>query len=258
MAGLRAGLARIEGAVTAFERGLIVVLLALMAGAVFLDAIHRLFAAEEGRIARLLVALAPGGLESTARRVLAPALLVVVTFLVSYAALRTRATSRAKESLSAVATPVRLLLAAAAITIALAAATQLFVWAVPSGLVWSQQMALCFMLWVALAGASLGARERAHIAFELAGAIWPPRLRRPVERLARLIAAAFTLFLAVLAAAHAREHYLEWSSSGGTAGIFEGFRVPRWTIFGFLPVPLAVTALRFVAYGVRNVEEPPR
>ena len=43
----------------AFERGLIVVLLAVMAGAVFLDALHRLFAAEEGRLERLLVALAP-------------------------------------------------------------------------------------------------------------------------------------------------------------------------------------------------------
>ena len=126
--------------------------------------------------------------------------------------------------------------------------------AVPSGLVWSQQMALCFMLWVALAGASLGAREHAHIAFELAGVIWPRRLRRPVERLARVLAAAFTLFLALLAAAHTREHYLEWQGSGGTAGLFEGFRVPRFAIFGFLPLPLTATALRFLAFGVRRDE----
>ena len=125
---------------------------------------------------------------------------------------------------------------------------------VENGLVWSQQMALCFMLWVALAGASLGAREHAHIAFELAGVIWPRPLRRIIERIARLLAAGFTLFLAVLAAAHAREHYLEWHSSGGTAGIFEGFRVPRFAIFGFLPLPLTVTALRFLAYGVRRDE----
>ena len=58
----------------------------------------------------------------------------------------------------------------------------------------------------------------------------------------------------MLAAAHAREHYLEWASSDGAAGLFEGFRAPRWIIFGFLPVPFAVMALRFLAFGVRKPE----
>jgi TRAP-type C4-dicarboxylate transport system permease small subunit len=252
----RGRLARLEAGVAAFERGLIATLLALMAVAVFLDAIHRLFAADEGRLERLVVALTPAAIEGVARRFLAPALLGLVTFAVCYLALRARRTGETG--------PIRrrpLLLAAAAITLGLAVAVRIFVQALPGGLVWSQQMALCFLLWVALAGASLGAREHAHIAFELAGVIWPRRLRKPVERLARAVAGAFTLFLALLAAAHTREHYLEWASSGGTAGLFEGFRVPRFVIFGFLPLPLTVTALRFCAYGVRRDDpapEPPR
>jgi TRAP-type C4-dicarboxylate transport system permease small subunit len=243
---LRRALRRLEGAVTTFERALIVGLLAVMAGAVFHDALHRIFAAKEGRLERLLVALLPAGLESAARAAVAPALLALATFGVVYGALRTRAVASGTRS--------RALAFAALWTLGLAGGAQALVRGLPSGLVWSQQMALCFMLWIGLLGASLAARDRAHIAFELAGKIWPRPLRRPVELIARTVAAGFSLFLALLAAAHAREHYLEWSSSGGAAGLFEAFRVPRWTIFGFLPLPLTVMGLRFVAYGVRAPE----
>jgi TRAP-type C4-dicarboxylate transport system permease small subunit len=243
-----ATLATVDRGVAAFERGLIVVLLAVMAGAVFLDALHRLFAAEEGRLERLLVALAPAAIESAVRRVLAPAVLALITFAVGYFALRARRPPGFARR--------RLLIEAAALAAGLALATRLLVWLLPGGLIWSQQMALCFMLWVALAGASLGAREQSHIAFELAGKLWPARLRRPVELVARVIAAGFALFLAVLAGANALEHYREWASSGGTAGNFEAFPVPRFLVFGFLPLPLAVMGLRFLAYGVRPPEQP--
>jgi TRAP-type C4-dicarboxylate transport system permease small subunit len=242
-------LALLDRALAAFERGLIVVLLAVMAGAVFLDALHRLFAAEEGRLERLLVAVAPAAIEATVRRVLAPALLALITFAISYGALKARRPPASHRG--------RLLLEAGLLSASLALATRLLVWLLPSGLIWSQQMALCFMLWVALAGASLGAREQAHIAFELAGKLWPARLQRPVELLARVIAAGFALFLAVLAGANALEHHEEWVSSGGTAGNFEAFPVPRFLIFGFLPLPLVVMGLRFLAYGVRAREAAP-
>jgi TRAP-type C4-dicarboxylate transport system permease small subunit len=246
--------ARVDAAVAQLERGLIVALLALMAVAVFLDAIHRLFAADEGRLERMVVALTPAAFEGAARRVLAPALLALLTFAVAYAAGRARQRVLAPAG---AAPRGRVLLLAAGLTAGLSLAVWLFVRAVPSGLVWSQQMALCFMLWIALAGASLGAREHAHIAFELAGKIWPARLQRPVELLARLIAAGFALFLALLAGANALEHYEEWASSGGTAGSFEAFRVPRFLVFGFLPLPLAVLGLRLLAHGVRPREPLP-
>jgi TRAP-type C4-dicarboxylate transport system permease small subunit len=241
-------LAAADAGLAAFERALIVALLAVMAGAVFLDALHRQFAAEEGRLERLLVALAPAGLAAIMRRFVAPGLLALATATIAYFACKARSHPGAGR--------LRLLAQAALLTAALAGAARALVWLLPSGLIWSQQMALCFMLWVALAGASLGAREHAHIAFELAGKLWPRPLRRPVELLARLIAAAFTLLLAVLAVAHAREHYLEWSTSDGVAGSFEAFRVPRFLVFGFLPLPLATLALRFLAHGVRPAETP--
>jgi C4-dicarboxylate transporter DctQ subunit len=212
-----------------------------MAGAVFLDALHRVFSAEEGRIERALVALAPAALAPAVRAFVAPAILVLATFGIAYGALRTRGARRPWPG-------------AIGVTVAVTLAVQALVRGLPNGLVWSQQMALCFMLWVGLMGASLGTRDRAHIAFELAGKIWPPRLRRPAELLARIISAAFALFLAFLAAVFAGEHHAEWASSNHTAGLFEAFRVPRFVVYGFLPFPLAMMGLRFLAYGVRAPE----
>jgi C4-dicarboxylate transporter DctQ subunit len=241
----RRWLRRFDDAIAAGERALIVVLCALMAGAVFLDAMHRTFSAEEGRLERLIVALLPAGAEGFARAIGGPVALALATFGVAYGALRTRNPGGVRR---------RALAIAAGATAALAGAAELLVRGLPNGLVWSQQMALCFMLWVGLLGASLGAREHAHIAFELAAKIWPARLRPAVGGLARALAAGFCLFLALLAALYAREHHLEWSSSGGDAGLFEAFRIPRFLIFGFLPLPMAAMGLRFAAYGVRAPE----
>src|SRR5688500_11640546 len=116
--GIRRIATRVEAAATAFERGLIVVLLAFMAGAVFLDALHRGFAAEEGRLERLVIWLMPAPWEGAGRAVIAPALLVVVTFLVLLGALRTRTPARGIGRTAALA---------AAGTVALAGATQLLV-----------------------------------------------------------------------------------------------------------------------------------
>ncbi|HEY0705848.1 MAG TPA: TRAP transporter small permease subunit [Polyangia bacterium] len=243
-----AALHRVERGIAAGERALIVVLIIVMTASVFLDALHRVFAAGEGRTAGLLRAILPES-AAVAAPIAAAILLVLATFAITYGALATR--ERVTGSLGGVG---RRMLQAALITVGLAAFTQALVFVAPNGLVFSQQMSLCFLLWMALAGASLGARERSHIVFELAGHIWPQKWRRAVELVARVLAAGFTLFLALLAARHAHGHYREWVESDGAAGLFEAFPVPRFTIFGFLPLPLITLALRFLMFGVRSDE----
>ncbi|MDX2020363.1 MAG: TRAP transporter small permease subunit [Deltaproteobacteria bacterium] len=244
--GARRSLMRLEALVTAFERGLIIVLLATMAGAVFLDALHRIFAAKSGRTERLVAAILPAA-SGALSQVIAPTLLALGSFGVVYAALRTRQ--------QGVGARKRSLLIAAIITVALVAGTRLLVLGLPNGLVWSQQMALCFMLWLGLTGASLATREHGHIVFELASKLWPSSLKMPVEWLSRLLAAGFSLFLAYLSVVHAHEHYVEWATSDGLAGLFEAFRVPKWFVYGFFPIPLTIMGLRFLAFGVRAPEE---
>jgi TRAP-type C4-dicarboxylate transport system permease small subunit len=233
-------LTRLDAGLAAAERALIVVLCALMAGAVFLDAMHRTFSAEEGRLARLVAWLLPAALAGATRTVIAPVALLLATFGVTCAAWRTRDPGLGRS---------KVLLRGLVTTALLTAGTQALVRGLPNGLVWSQQMALCFMLWVGLLGASLGAREHSHIVFELAGKLWPARLRWQIDGLARFVAAGFCLFMALLALLYAREHYLEWATSDGQAGLFEALRVPRFLIFGFLPLPFASMGLRFIAHG---------
>lgn len=239
-------LVRLEALVTAFERGLIVVLLAIMSGAVFLDALHRIFAARSGRTERLVAAVLPASAGALAQT-LAPTLLAFASFGVVYAALRTRQQGAGSRK--------RSLVIAATITVALVAGTRLLVLGLPNGLVWSQQMALCFMLWLGLTGGSLATREHGHVVFELASKLWPTKLKTPVEWLSRLFAAGFSLFLAYLSVVHAHEHYVEWATSDGLAGLFEAFRVPKWFVYGFFPIPLTIMGLRFLAFGVRAPEE---
>jgi TRAP-type C4-dicarboxylate transport system permease small subunit len=241
MKALGRALLRIDGAVAAGERALAVALLAVMTAAVFLDALHRILSAREGRLEALLAAILPVGAEGAVRAALAPTLLAAAVFGVLYAALR----SLEGRQLSRRAA----LAGAAAGTVVAAGAGAALVRGLPNGLVWSQQMALAFMLWVGLIGASLATRDRAHIAFELAGRLWPQALRPVVRVLARVAAAAFAALLALLAWRYAAGSYREWADSGGAAGLFEAFRVPRFLVYGFLPVPLAIMAARFAGHG---------
>lgn len=245
---MSAFLRRLDHAVYSIERLLIVGLLALMASAVFADAMHRVFSAGEGRVERLLVALLPEAQAELARRVLAPALIVLVTWGLVYLAFRT---AERKEPMARKPAAVY----ATLVTAALGGATQALVHGLPNGLVWSQQMALCFMLWVGFLGASLATRDRTHIALEVAGKIWPARMKPAVDVLCRVVAAGFCLFLAVLSVKFTIWHYGEWAESEGAAGVFEGFEVPRFAIFGFLPIPFAIMTLRFLGYGVTPPED---
>ena len=226
--GAIARLGRLDALVAGVERAAIVALLAVMTVAVFLDALHR---------------------SLSARPLLAPAIVAAVVFAIAYAGLRGGEPSRRSRRAALIG-------AGAAAALGVGAAEALL-HGLPNGLIWSQQMALCFMLWVGLLGASLATRERAHIAFEMAGKLWPGRLRRPADLLARLAAAGFSALLALLAFRYARDSYDEWAASGGAAGLFEAFRVPRFLIYGFLPAPLAVMAARFLGYGASGVHAAP-
>ena len=59
----------------------------------FLDALHRVFSADEGRLERLLVALAPSA-AAAIRAWIAPVILLLATFGVAFGALRTRQARR--------------------------------------------------------------------------------------------------------------------------------------------------------------------
>lgn len=218
-------LRKFDDVVFRFECLLIVVLMAAMALAVFGDTMHRTFNGIEG----------------------VPFLLLLVTFVVCYAALTT-------AELPTPFTRPQALARAAGLTAAIAAGIWLLLTLLPNGLIWSQRMALCFMLWVGFVGASIATREHAHIVFEVADRIWPVKVQPVVKTIAKLVPFLFCLYLALLAFTHTRYHYGDWVESEGVAGVFEGWPAPKFLVYGFLMFPFTVMAYRFLLHGVGNAE----
>lgn len=235
-------LKKIDDAIYAAERGLTVLLIALMASAVFVDVTHRKFSEPVGNLERILGAFLPISPEMLDQWV-APGVLLLLVFLVAYGAFRTaEVTPRIPRPRAAGF--------AAATAIGGALAVKVLLVALPNGLIFSQKMALCMLLWVGFLGASMATREGNHIVFEVADRIWPRKIQKQVRFVATASAVLFSVGLAVLAIAYTSHSYADWAESGGVAGRFEGFDVPQFTVYGFLPIPFLVMAFRFALYGV--------
>lgn len=239
-------LKKIDDAIYAAERLLTVVLIALMASAVFIDVTHRKFNEPVGNLERLLGAFLPVSPEMLDQWI-APAALLLLVFAVAYGAFRTA------EVTPRIPRP-RAVGYAAATAVGGAFAVKILLVALPNGLIFSQKMALCMLLWVGFLGASMATREGNHIVFEVADRIWPKSIQKQVRFIAAGSAVLFSLALAVLAVAYTSHSYADWAESGGVSGRFEGFDVPQFTVYGFLPIPFAVMAFRFALYGVFTTE----
>ena len=239
-------LKKIDDAIYAAERILTLGLIACMALAVFLDVTHRKFNEPVGNIERVLTHFLPME-QATIHTWLVPVVLMLLTFGLCYAGFRTAETTppipRNKALGYSVATALGLVVFVKGLLFLL-----------PNGLIFSQKMALCMLLWVGFIGASMATREGNHIVFEVADRIWPARIRPYVKHVAAGSAVVFCLGLSALAISYTSHHYRDWADSQHVAGVFEGFPAPIWMVYGFLPVPLAIMAFRFARLGVLSTE----
>ncbi len=107
-----------------------------------------------------------------------------------------------------------------------------------SGLLWADPALRLSVLWIALVGAMIGARERRHIAMDLL----QQHLNAPWgERVAALAALATAAICALTAWHGARMVALEWQD-GGRAFL----QLPLWACELIIPLALAVIALRYL------------
>ena len=240
-------LKKIDDAIYGAERALTVLLVAMMVIAVFVDVTHRKFSEPVGNVERFLGSLFPSIPAETLDVWLAPLIVFLLFFGMVYLAFRTAEVEPRVQRPKALGY-------ALAVAVASAIFIKLLLAALPNGLIFSQKMALCFMLWVGFLGASMATREGNHIVFEVADRIWPDKVKKQVRWTAAGSAIAFCLFLAILGIAYTSHVYTDWAESDGVSGRFEGFDVPQWTVYGFLPIPFFVMAWRFAIYGVFTTE----
>jgi TRAP-type C4-dicarboxylate transport system permease small subunit len=240
-------LQRLDNAVLRVEQFVCIALLGAMAVSVFADTLHRQ-STNEGKLERLFARWMP--MESAIKVSLAVAL--VLLFIIVYGALRT---ARMKK------TPTPKVAAGLALVISAAiyAGVKLLGVVFPNGFFWSQAFALYAMLWVGMLGASMATKEKSHLTLEIMEFAWKGRAKAHIGRVGALIAAAFCLFLAWLSYQVVDFWRGIWVESEGLSGAADAFPVPKYVMFGILPVTLTVMALRFLGrvLGPTEEEKPP-
>lgn len=236
---MRLLLSRIDDLVERVERLVVLVFLAVMSGAVFLDVIHRVCATPNGIILRTLTALWPGEPTPALATVGVPLVGAVFAWIFWYGTLRTAKGSTLSAGRSAGA------------AVGITGITALLLFALlklfPNGLVWSQPLSLGLLLWVALLGATLATKARAHIVLEVAEKLWPPSARRWTRLAGGLVAASFCLLLLVLATNYTADFYEQWQSG---VGYLSGIRLPKWVVLVSMPVCFTLMSIRMIAYSI--------
>lgn len=234
-------LSRLDDASARVERGVVLVLLAVMSATVFFDVVHRVASTRDGLILKLLVALTGGDRTSPAlREVGVPAVAGLIAYGFFYGALRTAAGERFDTRGRAAAGALGLLGLAVA---ALFGILTFF----PNGLVWSQPLSLSLLLWVALLGSTLATKARGHIVLEVADKLWPAALLPFVRLGSGLLAAVFCGVLVALGLHFATDFYEQWREG---VGYIPGLRLPKWVIFTSIPVCFAIMGARFLGLAV--------
>lgn len=237
-------LARLDEGVARFERVVVLVFLSVMSLVVFLDVAYRVSATPDGLILKLLLLFAGSDPSAqtvdTAGRVGVPAVGALCAFGFYYAAFRTASGSTVTAG--------RGLLYALVSTLATGGAMLLLHAVFPYGLVWSQELALSLMLWVALLGASLATKARGHIALAVAQKLWPVKALPYVRLASGVIAAVFCFLLLILSVHFAWDFFEQWREYD--VGYLAGIGIPKWTVYLALPMSFLVMGLRFIAYSI--------
>ena len=243
MARVKSTLSRLDAAVYRIERVAAASAFLLMGGVMFIAVVQRVYANQESRIGVGVLKLAHAlGASPDPATVHGPVSLVInllLTFLLSYAALRTAKRKRPPSR------PKDLALALLA-TLALAGLVKLVLTVWATGFEWAPSVALACMLFVGFLGASLATYEKRHLALEMGEKIWPKPALRYVKAMANLTTATMMVFLLALAVISLRLHIATWLVNP-LVGLLQGTsKTPAWIAFLVFPYAFFVMTVRFV------------
>jgi TRAP-type C4-dicarboxylate transport system permease small subunit len=216
-----------------------------MSLSMFAYVLHRVFSRPGSKVADLLTAVLPFIDRSVFEGGGTTALLTGITFLLSYAGIRTMRPSETLGPLSRLVS----LACAALVTYVLVILVVTVLEAFPNGLYWAPKVALICMFWVGLLGASVATYERRHLALEMGEKLWPKKARRWVSSFAFLASAAMCIALLALAYLSIKQWRDAWILNPLT-GIIEPTEIPRWVALLVLPYTFLVMTLRFIGQSI--------
>jgi len=117
-----------------------------------------------------------------------------------------------------------------------------------SGIFWSDPLVRALVLWIALVGAMVGARDNNHIRIDVLSRFLPERVRR----FSGAVNASFTSVVCGFLALHSlRLVVMDWQ-----AGSMAFAMVPVWFIESIMPLGFGIIALRYLLLAVLLLRSP--
>lgn len=142
-----------------------------------------------------------------------------------------------------------LILATALIVLVLLAAAQIGLRTLfDSGTIWLEPLLRTLVLWVAMLGAMIAAREGRHIGLDIVSRVLPRPALRATHALAFLFAAGVSATLAWQSWRMVLDEY--------AVGTMAFASVPAWLAQAILPFALAVIALRLAIFALKPPPAP--
>jgi TRAP-type C4-dicarboxylate transport system permease small subunit len=232
---------RVDRWIYRIERGAVAGMLALMGLVVFLDVVYRVSATRDSP-------LVPDSLELSLGVAAVPVWGGLILAVLGILAFRTRGDARAVPKGLAVGGATAVLLFA-------------YIHFLPSGLVWSQTLALSLTLWMGMTGACIAAYQRRHLALDVGSKLWPPSLAPKVSAVGHFVTAAFCLLVVVLGLmsvfgsgsgdARIPGHLDSWVDSHYAGGTMTGTIIPKWVVMLSIPVGMCILTFRFALQGIK-------
>ena len=113
-----------------------------------------------------------------------------------------------------------------------------------TGILWGDPLLRHLLLWVALLGATMAAKEGKHINIDVISKLLPDRGKAAIQALTNL----FSTFICVLLI----QASLKFIRDEFQVGALAFLKVPTWTVTLIFPAAFGLIALRFAIRGFRN------
>ncbi len=113
-----------------------------------------------------------------------------------------------------------------------------------TGILWGDPLLRHLLLWVALLGATMAAKEGKHINIDVISRLIPDRGKAAVQALTDLFSTSICILLILASLKFLRDEF-----QVGTIAFLE---VPIWTVGIIFPVAFGLIGLRFAINGFRN------
>jgi len=251
---LRKTIDKLDDAVLAVERVLLLVTLSLMTVLVALDVAQRTFSRPISKTSTLLLALMPSPSAETRQFVIetvGPWLFTIGSLLFTMLAVHSARSIKA-ERLNTASPGAGLSIAVGlGLWVGLAGFIQGLLALFPSSIPGAQKFALGLMLWSGMLGASIATRQRRHIVLDTVKKKLDEKMGRTFSLVGGVVTFAFCAFFAGLAVVQLHDEFALWRGGEGV-GVFDALPIPKWLVTLALPVTFGTMALRFLGAGVRD------